>query len=149
VQADLGLCFCIDPIGLILFPCYAHIPDAPPFTGGAATSTVRLVRFLRLGSLPTAFLYGAEFHTSCRAARCDHECVSYGRTYSSNDRSRASRIACCGVLRFAAGSLPQIFTNTQQRALVPHTWRFTRLSRAAWFQTSVPDAPREDASGAS
>jgi hypothetical protein len=68
--------------------------DAPLHSLVVPTSTVRLVRCLRFAagefahSLP---LWSARFHTSCRAARCDHECVSYGRTYSSNDRSRASK----------------------------------------------------------
>jgi hypothetical protein len=43
------------------------------------------------------------------------------------------RIACCGVLRFAARSLPQIFTNTEGTWSLPGDSRGLP-SRAAWFQ---------------
>jgi hypothetical protein len=40
--------------------------------------------------------------------------ASHGRTYSSNDRSRASRIACCGVFYDLLQGVCPIFTNTSR-----------------------------------
>jgi hypothetical protein len=133
VQADLGLQLAIRPDWPDSFPCYAHILDAPLHSlvvlPPQRCAWCGVLRFAAR-SLPTAFLYGVlEFHTSCRAARCDHECVSYGRTYSSNDRSRASRIACCGVLRFAGEFAPDFHQHS--RALGPSYLEIHEAYRAA------------------
>jgi hypothetical protein len=62
------------------------------------------------------------------------------------------RIACCGVLRFAAGSLPPDFHQHPSRghlSLIPEIHEFTE-PRGMVPDSSVPDAlSREDASGAS
>jgi hypothetical protein len=55
------------------------------------------------------------------------------------------RIACCGVFTICCkGSLPPDFHQHPSRGhLVPHTWRFTRLTepRGMVPDSSVPDAP--------
>jgi hypothetical protein len=137
VQADLGLQLAIRPDWPDSFPCYAHILDAPlhslvvlPPQRCAWCGVLRLLQ----GSLPTAFLYGVlEFHTSCRAARCDHECVSYGRTYSSMT-GLAPQGSPAAAFYDLLGSLPR-FSPTQQGtwSLIPGDSRGLP-SRAAWFQ---------------
>jgi hypothetical protein len=62
------------------------------------------------------------------------------------------RIACCGVYDLLQGVCPRFHQHPSRGHLVPHTWRFTRLTepRGMVPDSSVPDAPPvEDASGAS
>lgn len=144
VQADSGLqCFrSSTPIDLLPFPCCARILDAP-LHSLAVLSPQRcawcgVFTFCCKGSLPTAFLYGVlECHTSCRAARCDHGCVSYRRTYSSKFRSRASKGRL--VRRFydlLQGEFAPRFSHPLAQGTWPLIPRDSNVlpSRAAWFQ---------------